>query len=163
MKMFLSIALILMVSSLAIYGIVMVAMPQSYKTQSNRTFTVGVDQLIEELEKGTYKEGETIIDQFCLKNNATITLISKVGKQTFGDTSLTEAVEEDQVGMSKTIGSALKFTDSDEPYTIMIGQKMKVVSQITEVFWRLLPWIMLLIVVISFIGAYILSLIHISI
>ena len=157
MKMFLSIALILMVSSLAIYGIVMVAMPQSYKTQSNRTFTVGVDQLIEELEKGTYKEGETIIDQFCLKNNATITLISKVGKKTFGDTSLTEAVEEDQVGMSKTIGSALKFTDSDEPYTIMIGQKMKVVSQITEVFWRLLPWIMLLIVVISFIGAYICS------
>ena len=67
MKMFLSIALILMVSSLAIHGIVMVAMPQSYKTQSNRTFTVGVDQLIEELEKGTYKEGETIIDQFCLK------------------------------------------------------------------------------------------------
>ena len=39
----------------------------------------------------------------------------------------------------------------------MIGQKMKVVSQITEVFWRLLPWIMLLIVVISFIGAYICS------
>lgn len=157
LKMFLSIALILMISSLAIYGIVMVAMPQSYKTQSDRTFTVGVDQLIEELEKVTYKEGETIIDQFCLKNNATVTLISKEGKQTFGDISLTEAVEEDQVGMSKTIGSAVKFTDSDETYTIMIGQQMKVVSQITEVFWRLLPWITLLILIISLIGAYICS------
>lgn len=157
MKMFCSIALILMVSSMAIYGIVMVAMPQSYKLQSDRTFTVDVDQLIEELEKVTYKEGETIIDQFCLKNNATITLIGKEGKQNFGDVSLTEEVGEDQVGMSKAISSALKFTDRDEAYSIMIGQKLKVVSQITEVFWRLLPWIIPLIVIISFIGAYICS------
>lgn len=156
-KMFLSIGAILIITSLLIYGIVMFVTPQSYKAEANRNFSKNAEQLAEALQKAARDEAEKIITAFCLENNATVSLQGEGESLTFGKIDVLQKGSTENVGATQTVSSVIRFIDSDTPYSLMMAQGMKGVNEMAAVFKRLLPWIFLLIVLISIIGSFLCS------
>lgn len=156
-KTFLSFATILMFTSMLIYGIAMVATPQSYKAQINEQFTSQVDQLIEHLQSVPRKEADAIIVNFCIDTQAAVSLQGNNDTLVFGDSAIFQQSNTNGVGATQTTASILTFTDTDIPYTIMTAQPLKSVNEMSEAFLKLLPWIMLTIFIISTAGSFICS------
>lgn len=147
-----------MLTSLFIYGIAMVAMPQSYKAQMNKRFSERADQLMEQLETESRKSAEKIIADFCIENNATISLKGDGDNLIFGNSELLEQGNTgSNVGATQVVASITKFTDSDVPYTLMTAQQLKAVNEISDTFLKLFPWILLIVLFISVTGSFIFS------
>lgn len=156
-KTFLSIAAILMLTSLLIYGIAMVATPQSYKAQINERFSERVDQLMEQLQTVSRKDAEEIIVDFCIENQATVSL--KGGEDTlmFGNSEVLQQGSAGGVGATQVMASIIRFTDSDVSYTVMTAQELKTVNEMSNAFLKLFPWVLLTIFIISVLGSFLSS------
>lgn len=146
--MFLAITLVLSLSCLLIYSIVMVVMPQSYRTESNERFIKDSDALIETLKSTSYAESIKQIHDFCLENNAVATLEGSRNTINFGNIEDFSMPDDERV-KSSGIVSILQFPDSRGFYTLTLLQHLKIVNEITQIFIRLSPYIGLLILVLS--------------
>lgn len=155
LKTFLSIASILMLTSLLIYGIVMVATPGQYKAETDERFTENIPQFIQQLKKSSRKDANKIIVDFCIENQAAVILQGGGEKLEFGKE--TEQSSADGFSASQALSLSIQFTDSTTPYTMQISQSAKVTNQMTVIFWRLFPWIVLIIFIISISGAFVCS------
>ncbi len=156
-KIFLSITAILMLTSLLIYGIAMVATPQSYKAQINERFSERVDQLMEQLQTVSRKDAEKIIVDFCIENQATVSLQSGEETLMFGNSDVLRQGGAGGVGATQTMASMIRFTDSDVSYTVMTAQELKAVNEMSNAFLKLFPWILLTIFIISVLGSFLCS------
>lgn len=156
-KTFLSIAAILMLTSLLIYGIAMVAMPQSYKAQINERFSERADQLMEQLQTVSRMGAEKIIVDFCIENQATVSLQNGEDTLMFGNPDVLQQGSAGGVGATQVIASLIRFTDSNITYTVMTGQPLKAVNEMSDTFLKLFPWVLLTIIIISVIGSFLCS------
>lgn len=156
-KTFLSIAAILMLTSLLIYGIAMVATPQSYKAQINERFSERTDQLMEQLKTVSRKSAEKIIVNFCIENQATVSLQGGEDTLVFGNSEVLGQGSAGGVGATQAMASPIRFTDSDITYTVMTAQPLKAVNEISDIFLKLFPWVLLTIFIISVIGSFLCS------
>lgn len=150
-KTFLSIAAILMLTSLLIYGIVMIATPGQYKAETDERFTENTPRLVQQLKNSSRKDAERIIMNFCIENQAAVILQGGGENLEFGKE--TEQSSADGFSASQALALSIQFTDSATPYTMQIVQSAKVINQMTVIFWQLLPWVVLIIFVISVIGS----------
>lgn len=157
LKMFFNIALILMLASLFIYGIVMVATPQSYQKETDQRFSKSVEQLAEELKAVPREEGEQVLINFCIKNRAAVSLESDSEMISYGDPAVLEKGAPDENGISLMVGTFVQFADSDTSYKLASAQEGKVEQEMTAVFSRLLPWVVLIIIIVSVTGAFLCS------
>ncbi len=153
-KVFLYIATLLLVCSLIIYGVVMVVMPKSYKSELAGQFTVNLNQLITQLENVSENEAPDIIYDFCLANQANVTLESKKGKTNYSFIDENKSLEnKNQTYETETAVATLHFNNSNELYTLNATASARSINQITALFIKLLPWILLLILAIASVGA----------
>lgn len=146
-----------MLSSLLIYSIVMIVMPQSYKVESNERFNKDVNTLISKLQQDTYTDGIKSIHDFCLENNAIATLEGSQTSYSFGSI---EEFRKQSSGVKNSDQSAvflIQFKDTRNVFTLSIIQHLKIVNEITQIFYQIMPWIMLLILTISAISSWICS------
>lgn len=162
LKMFLSIALILSLSSITIYVIVMKTIPQSYKMEIDQRFSKRYDELVKKLRTVTRKEANALLVDFSIQNSVTIELQTNDKlKNSEEDVLLSKKIQDEESGenqkKSMGLGATVKFTDSDKMYTLITTPVMKVADEITETFWKLLPWILLLILFISSISSLLCS------
>lgn len=156
-KIFLSITTILMLTSLLIYGIAMVATPESYKAQINDRFSERADHLMKQLQTVSRKDAEKIIVDFCIENQATVSLQSGEDTLIFGNSDVLRQDSANGVGATRVIASVIQFTDSKVSYTVMTAQQLKSVNEISDTFLKLFPWILLIILFISVAGAFLCS------
>jgi len=154
-KMFLSITTILMLTSFLIYGIVMVATPGQYKAETDERFAENIPQLIQQLKKSSRKDADKIIIDFCLENQAAVILRGGGENLEFGKE--TEQSSSDGFSASQALSLPIQFTDSATTYILQISQSAKVINQMTAIFWRLFPWILLTIFIISVLGSFLCS------
>lgn len=156
LKIFLSIASILILSSMLIYLAVMTVMPKSYQVQEDERIITKAEQLIIQLQTVSRTEASSLIERFCLQNQTTAVLQSDNEKEQFGTLDESPNIEG---GASKTqmLSFSVMFSDSATPYLLLISQPIQTVSAISATFYRLFPWILLLILVVSAVGAWILS------
>ena len=157
LKIFLSIASILMLTSLVIYGILMIATPQSYKAQLNGRFSEKADRLIEQLQTVSRGDAGEIIVDFCIENQATVSLQGGEDTLLYGNSDVLQQGSAGGVGATQALASVIRFIDSDVPYTIMTAQPLKAVHEISAVFLQLFPWLLLTILIISVIGSFLCS------
>jgi len=153
LKVFLYIAGLLLTTSLIIYGVVMVVMPTSYKSELAGQFTNNMSQLLMQLEKSNYEDGLADIYHFCFENHASITLESKTKKEKCGTFDDSEVNDSNKGPMMISALTTFQFKDSNEVYTLSVAVSEKPVNQITELLLKMFPWILLFIMIISFIGA----------
>lgn len=157
LKIFLSIATILIVSSLLIYLAVMTVMPKSYQVREGERVITEAEQLITQLQTVSRTEAGSLIERFCLRNKTTAVLQSDHEKEQFG--ALEEPAQniEGNTSTVQTLSFVVMFPDSATSYLLLISQPVQTVSAISATFYRLFPWILLLILAVSAVGAWILS------
>lgn len=143
-----AITLVLSLSCLVIYSIVMVVMPQSYRVESNEQFIKDSNSLVEKLNETNYAESIKLIHDFCLEQNAVATLEGSRSTINFGNVN-DFALQDKSINKSSGIVSLIQFPDTRGVYSLTLLQHLKIVNEITQIFYRLFPWIALLILLFS--------------
>lgn len=154
LKMFLLLTVLLFTVSLLLYGIVMVVMPSSYKYTLTTNYVEQIDRLVTELEGNSMDVATRRIYEFCVNHHACALLKGGNTQISFG-TELLEDTESFEEGAAQTTTTVLAL--SDGTYNLQIYMSVKVVNQLTETFWRLLPIISAIVLGISLIASYFVS------
>lgn len=146
-KVFLWISGLLILCSLIIYGIVMVFLPQSYTVVASDRVESEIQQLTERLTQTAFVDSGQILDQFSRENQALVVLSGGEENQAFGS-----LVKKD--GDILTTSIELSFADSTEFYTLSITAPVSAGRELIAAFVKLLPLLLLLILLISSLGAF---------
>lgn len=156
LKIFLILTVLLFSVSILLYGIVMVVMPTSYKYTLTDGYVEQIDQLVTELEGSSIDDATQKIYEFCVNNNASAFMEGNHTQFSFGagisDDKLTVQSEEDIAQTAATILSLAEGT-----YSLQIFMPAKLMNQLMQTFWRLLPVIGLVVLAISLTASYFVS------
>ncbi len=152
-KVFLWIAGLLVLCSLLIYGIVMVIFPKSYSTVISTQFVDEMDLFVEALAGTNYADAPEVIEQFCQNNQAMVVLTDEGENVPYG--SIPEGSIEE--GKTLTYTATTTFKDQNEEYPITVVAFSPTGRELTSLFLKLFPIILLLIFLISFVGAILCS------
>lgn len=155
LKIFLLLAALLFTVSFVLYGIVMAVMPNRYQSAAISVYSDKVNSLVEELADCTREEADTKIYNFCINNNAYALLEGKDISVAYGGE--TESENENYIYETQSISYEINFKNSDEKYILTVIVSEKTVSQIMQTFWKMLPIICAVILVVSFTGSYFIS------
>lgn len=146
-KVFLWISGLLILCSLIIYGIVMFFLPQSYTVVASDRVESEIQQLTERLTQTAFVDSGQILDQFSRENQALVVLSGGEENQAFGS-----LVKKD--GDILTTSIEISFADSTEFYTLSITAPVSAGWELIAAFVKLLPLLLLLIMLISSLGAF---------
>lgn len=150
-KVFLWIAGLLILCSLLIYGIVMIFLPQSYTVVASSRVEAEIQQLTESLSDADFAGSGAILDRFSRENQALVVLAGAGESQSFG--SLIEGKGESIL----TTSLEINFADRVDSYTLSITAPVSPGRELTMAFMKLFPLLMLLILLISALGAWLFS------
>jgi len=148
-KVFLWIAGLLILCSLVIYGIIMLTLPQSYEIVVGGKVQDDANVLISKLYNVSFEDGTALINDFSIKYDAYIMLTTEGVSKSFG--------ERPEGSSAITVTSNIQFTDRTAGSTLTILVNTSAQAEITTAFLKLLPYIILFIFLISFIGAFLCS------
>ncbi len=150
-KVFLWIAGLLILCSLSIYGMVMVFLPQSYTVVASSRVESEIQQLTESLSHADFADAREILDQFSRENQALVILAGVGESLSFG--SLIEGNGENIL----TTSLEITFADRVDSYTLSITAPVSPGRELTVAFIKMFPLFMLLILLISALGAFLCS------
>lgn len=146
-KVFLGIAGLLILCSLLIYGMVMIFLPQSYTVVASSRVETEIGQLTEKLSQTDFTDSEEVLDRFSRENQALVILTGTGESYSFG--SLDDGAGDNVLTTSQEI----TFPDKTDPYTLSITAPVSPGRELTAAFLKLFPLLLLLILVISALGA----------
>ena len=152
-KVFLGIAGLLVLCSLLIYGIVMIIFPKSYSTVISTQFVDEMDRFIEMLAETNYEDAPGAIEQFCQNNQAMVVLTD--GDENIPYGSIPDGSIEE--GKTLTYTATTTFKDRNGEYPITVIAFSPTGQELTSLFLKIFPIILLLIFLISFVGAILCS------
>ena len=156
LKIFLVLTILLFSVSLLLYGIVMAVMPVSYKYTLTDGYVEQIDQLVTELENSSLDDATQKIYEFCINNNASAFMEGNHTQLSFGagisEDTLTAQSAQDVAQTAATI-----LTLADGTYRLQIFMPAKLMNQLTQTFWRLLPMIGIVVLAISLTASYFVS------
>lgn len=152
-KVFLWIAGLLVLCSLLIYGIVMIILPKSYSTVISTQFVEEMDRFVESLAEANYEDAPEVIEQFCQNNQAMVVLTDGGENIPYG--SIPDGSIEE--GKTLTYTAATTFQDRNGEYPITVIAFSPTGQELTSLFLKIFPLILLLILLISFVGAILCS------
>lgn len=151
LKIFLMLTVLLFSVSILLYGIVMAVMPVSYKYTLTTNYVEQIDRLVTEIEGGSVDDATRKIYEFCIGNNACALLEGDHTQISFG-TERSEGTNPFADGAAQTTTTVLNLTDG--AYSLQIYTSAKVVNQLTQTFWRILPVIGVVVLAISLTASY---------
>ena len=152
-KVFIWIAGLLVLCSLLIYCIVMIILPKSYSTIVSTQFVNEMARFAETLTGTNYEDAPKAIEQFCQNNQARVILTDGDKDILYG--SIPDGSVEE--GKTLTYTAAASFRDRNEEYPLTVTVFSPAGQELTSLFLRLFPMILLLIFLISFIGSILCS------
>ena len=149
-KAFLWIAGLLILCSLLIYGIVMVFLPRSYTLVASSRVETEIRQLTETLSRTSFEDAGEILENFCRKNQALAVLSGPDANLSFG------SIDEQSVrdGKAFTSTGEIQFAEKDGVYYLSITAPVSAGRELTLAFLKLLPLLLVLILLISALGAF---------
>ena len=152
-KVFLGIAGLLVLCSLLIYGIVMIILPRSYSTVVSTQFVDEMERFVETLAETNYEDAPEVIEQFCQNNQAMVVLTDS------GENIPCGSVPEGSIEEGKTLTytAATTFKDRTGEYPLTVTAFSPTGQELTSLFLKIFPIILLLIFLISFAGAILCS------
>ena len=152
-KVFLWIAGLLILCGLLIYGIVMIFLPQSYSVVASSRVETEIQKLTETLSQTDFSDAEEIIERFCRDNHAMAVISGNDTNLSFG------SVEKQELEQEKAMTSTgeVSFADRSGIYLLGITAPVSAGSELTMAFLELLPLLLVLILLISSLGAILCS------
>ena len=165
-KIFLSLAALLLVCCMLIYASVMVVIPTTYKTELSDQFIADFNNLLSELTVVTIEDAAQYIDTFCIANNASIIIRDTNGNEAgvYPQNYHAKLVERDdlpgdnETGLTKVnVNGSAVFKGSRQEYIALASVTLSPVNETANILLRLLPVIAIMILGISFAGAFLFS------
>ena len=127
----------------------MLALPQSYELVNNSRIEDEAGALADDLHTLDYEVGINEIENFCIRNNTYALLTTDGISMTFG--------QQPSESATLTIHLDIAFTDSVKISFLTIVANTSARSEITMAFLKLLPFLFMFILVVSFISAFLCS------
>lgn len=149
-KVFLGMFGALTLCSLAVYGIVMLVIPNQYTSLMNTRTAQLIDALSDELNGMSYDQACAAVYDFCLKNHTAAVLTSGSRSTVIG-----EMDEESEGNYTSTI--IIELADAAADSMVSITASLSTSSEITDTFLRMLPLAALVILLISAASAWLCS------
>lgn len=143
-KVFLWVSTSLILCSILIFGIIIIALPHSYKVVASDRIQQEVDTLVAELSQTTFEQGKKRISEFCIHNSASAILVTDNTSISFGTITKSQNDKE-----TSTVVTNVRFTDKTSQSFLTVTTTISTESEITESFLKLLPFILLFTVLIS--------------
>ena len=149
-KVFLLIAGSLLFCSFLIYGSIMLFLPKSYVAVSSEQTNMEIDRLVETLSETKLENAENILERFCENNHATIIFQYNGEKHQYGNPSNLSSNSSEMMSFAQEI----KFADTVETYVINIVVPISSNHELNNALLKLLPFLLIIIFVVSFLGAW---------
>jgi len=153
-KVFLWVFSALTVCCIVIYTIVLTVLPKQYNKTSFNDIEKDLTTLIEDINGKTIKDVSGEIYNFCIKNSTVLTLSRDGQTLDFGEAG--NESSNDSNSEIVVMGTAI-LTEDNMDYEVTVTYVSKSANTITEILIRFLPVIISVIILISFLSAFICS------
>lgn len=152
-KTFISILLLLILCCTIIYGMVMIFLPKNYKTELTEQFVSEFEELANVIESNGIEESTQEIAVFAVRNNASVEVTKD--EDVIYSFNVTET---GNIADSKLSISSFHTIQMDgQYYDVMAMASLEAVSQSLDLLLKLIPFIAVIIILVSVVGAYICS------
>lgn len=153
-KTFISMLALLVVCCIIIYGMVMIFLPKNYQAELESQVTSDFYDMVKMLERNGIEESSDNLIEFSMRNNASVEISDESGNDVFSvnfaETKNKELFSTDSP--SKTFTTA--FVQDGQTYQLFGTVSLVAVTQSYNILIRLIPFVMIVILVISVIGAF---------
>lgn len=151
-KSFLFIALLLVLCGLLIYSSVVLFLPNSYTIVASDRINQGLRDLAATLSETNFTQADDVLATFCRDNRASVLLTG------WGERLLIGYVDEG-LDSGDVFTTTLNVTFADRPvsYTLTVSAPISAGHELTMAFGELLPVLLVIVLVISALGAFICS------
>ena len=138
--------------SFIIYAFIMFVIPKQYKAVANARMEREVTELAEKLDGQDYASASEAIYNFCIENHATAMLIN--GDQTVAFGEETAAAETEN---TSALSFEVHFSDLSGNSVLTVLSSASTAREITYTFLKMLPFVAVLIIMISAFSAWLCS------
>ena len=142
---------------LMIYGIVMLVLPQNYYTDLEDQVADDFDALLDTFDEKTWAASTDEIERFAIHNHALVNIINDSGEVLYSVNHSTPEPGSPVSIVRRTHGFGAMFTEGMARYYLMVSAARVTAAQPLAVLGRLLPLITAAILLVSVVGAYLLS------
>ena len=156
-KTFLSMLALLAACCLMIYGIVMLVLPQNYYTDLEDQVADDFDALLDTFDEKTWAASTDEIERFAVHNHALVNIINDSGEVLYSVNHSTPEPGSPVSIVRRTHGFGAMFTEGMARYYLMVSAARVTAARPLAVLVRLLPLITASILLVSVVGAYLLS------
>ena len=156
-KTFLSMLALLAACCLMIYGIVMLVLPQNYYTDLEDQVADDFDALLDTFDEKTWAASTDEIERFAVHNHALVNIINDSGEVLYSVNHSTPEPGSPVSIVRRTHGFGAMFTEGMARYYLMVSAARVTAARPLAVLVRLLPLITASVLLVSVVGAYLLS------
>ena len=156
-KVFLWVFSALTICSILIYGIVLTVLPKQYQITSDEQLDTNTEILVSKLQDMCYEDAVNEIYNFCIQNNSSAILSNDNAALSFGEIK----AEESAVATS-SITTIVTFSDSETEYVLVVSSISKTADAILSLMLHFLPAVIAIILILSFLSAFICSKVIVS-
>lgn len=153
-KTFLSMLALLVVCCIIIYGMVMIFLPRSYHTELEGQVTSDFYDLVEVLERNGWEASSDSLMEFSMTNNASVEVNDNYGNNLF---SVNFADMENMDTSAPSMSCSATFQQGGQTYHVFANAALVAVAQSYDILLKLIPFIAVVILLISVIGAVVCS------
>lgn len=153
-KTFLSMLALLVACCIIIYGMVMIFLPRNYHTELEGQVTSDFYDLVETLERNGWEASSESLLEFSMANNASVEIHDEDGNSLF---SVNFADMEKMDSSAPSMSCSATFQQSGQTYHLFANAALVAVAQSYDTLLKLIPFIAVVILLISVIGAVVCS------
>ena len=151
---FISMLALLVICCVIIYGMVMVFLPRNYHSQLEGQVTSDFYDLVNELERNGWEASSQSLMEFSMSNHASVDIVDENGNSVF---SVNYANMENPDFSAPSMSCSASFQEGGQIYQLFSNASLVAVSQSYDLLLKLIPFIAVVIVLISVIGAVVCS------
>ena len=153
-KTFLSMLALLVVCCILIYGMVMIFLPRNYHTELEGQVTSDFYDLMAVLERNGWEASSDSLMEFSMRNNASVKVNDNTGNNLF---SANFADMENLDTSAPSMSCSATFQQGGQTYHVFANAALVAVAQSYDILLKLIPFIAVVILLISVMGAVVCS------
>lgn len=152
-KFFIGTVFVLVICSAFVYAIMMLSIPKTYQKNVNVQVQRNTDDFVEKLSSMTLEEAKEPIYNFCIENVVLAKLDTADGQKfSFGDMDKIKETTEDELN---SLAYGVQFKNStQEDMLVFFVVDSSGRQNVTLSFWKSIPLVLILVLLASFITAY---------
>jgi two-component system sensor histidine kinase VanS len=139
------------------YGVLRIFMPKAYQNEITAELSNNAQKLVKQLETSPMDEWERLLISFCMDNSTGATVLDENNEQVAGFGVSVYTITDGVVDDNKNTSSAalvIPFEKDGKQYTATANVNVNSVEQVTGIFAKVFPYVLIIILIISAFAAF---------